>query len=103
VDCPLPAGGAVIHHSRTLHSAGPNGSAQPRLAYVLAFRGPLRESVEFRGYAWNQAKQTAAQKRAQQWRNRGGPAGRLFRKCVLASRQLVLRCWRRAGRCFGGA
>ena len=37
--CPLPPGGAAIHHCRTLHCAGPNASDVPRLAYILAFRG----------------------------------------------------------------
>ena len=35
VACPLPAGGATIHHSRTLHYAGLNRSNAPRRAYIL--------------------------------------------------------------------
>jgi Phytanoyl-CoA dioxygenase (PhyH) len=35
--CELPAAGATIHDGRTLHSAGPNLSAQPRRALVFGF------------------------------------------------------------------
>lgn len=37
---PLPAGGAVVHHIRTLHYAGPNRTAASRSAYTLAFHRP---------------------------------------------------------------
>lgn len=37
VSCPLPAGGATVHHCRTLHHAGPNITEAPRRAYVLGF------------------------------------------------------------------
>ncbi len=33
VPVPVPAGGAVFHHCRTLHSSGPNRSARVRRAY----------------------------------------------------------------------
>ena len=33
VPAPVPAGGAVFHHCRTLHSSGPNRSARVRRAY----------------------------------------------------------------------
>jgi 2-keto-3-deoxy-L-rhamnonate aldolase RhmA len=79
VVCPLPAGGAVMHHCRTLHSAGPNPSESPRCAYILSFRGPVRPNAAFAGYAWNAAKRTAAQERAQAWENRGGVLGRSIR------------------------
>ena len=39
VPCPLEAGGAVVHHWRTLHHAGPNQTDTARFAYILAFRG----------------------------------------------------------------
>jgi hypothetical protein len=35
--CELAAGGATLHDGRTLHAAGPNGSAQPRRALVFGF------------------------------------------------------------------
>jgi len=40
VPCPIPAGGATFHHSRTLHYAGPNTSERPRRAYILVLGGP---------------------------------------------------------------
>jgi len=40
VACPLPAGGATVHHCRTLHYAGPNTSEHPRRAYILVMNGP---------------------------------------------------------------
>ena len=80
--CPLPAGGAVMHHCRTLHSAGPNRSDSPRCAYILSFRGPVRPNAAFAGYAWNAAKRTAAQERAQAWENRGGVLGRASRRAA---------------------
>ncbi len=42
VACPLAAGDATLHGNKTLHYTGPNVSAVPRLAYILAF-----------GYEWN--------------------------------------------------
>jgi len=39
VICPIPAGGATLHHSRTLHYAGPNESDDYRRAWILHF-GP---------------------------------------------------------------
>jgi ectoine hydroxylase-related dioxygenase (phytanoyl-CoA dioxygenase family) len=40
VACPLPAGGATLHHCRTLHYAGPNTSDRPRRAYTLVLSAP---------------------------------------------------------------
>jgi ectoine hydroxylase-related dioxygenase (phytanoyl-CoA dioxygenase family) len=40
VFCPLPAGGATIHTSRTLHYAGPNLSDAPRRAFILDIEYP---------------------------------------------------------------
>ena len=34
VPVPVPAGGAVFHHSRTLHSSGPNTTDKPRRAWA---------------------------------------------------------------------
>ncbi len=70
VPCPLEAGGAVVHHWRTLHHAGPNQTDTARFAYILAFRGPTRPDPSFRGHQWNIEKQTAAQGRAKAWRRR---------------------------------
>ena len=80
--CPLPPGGAALHHCRTLHSAGPNQSDNPRCAYILSFRGPARPDPSFTGYPWNATKRTAAQKRLQAWENRGGAVGRASRRAA---------------------
>jgi ectoine hydroxylase-related dioxygenase (phytanoyl-CoA dioxygenase family) len=80
--CPVPLGGASLHHARTLHGAGANVSAEPRYAYILAFRGPVRPDPSFRGYPWNQEKRTAAQNRKKTWENRGGPVGRASRRLL---------------------
>lgn len=45
VACPVPAGGASIHHCRTLHYAGPNVSDVPRRAFTCIFHAPWRERV----------------------------------------------------------
>jgi Phytanoyl-CoA dioxygenase (PhyH) len=37
VACPLPAGGATFHHSRTLHYTAPNVSDRDRRAYAIEF------------------------------------------------------------------
>jgi ectoine hydroxylase-related dioxygenase (phytanoyl-CoA dioxygenase family) len=79
VPCPLPPGGAAVHHCRTLHSAGANQTEAPRCAYVLAFRGPVRPNPEFHGYPWNAEKRTAAQDRRDSWQNRWGTMGRAVR------------------------
>ena len=92
--CPLPAGGATVHHSRTLHSAGPNHSDIPRRAYILAFRGPSRPNPAFQGYPWNAAKKTAAQLRASRWKNRGGTLGRVARQSVQFMRRCAEKCVR---------
>ena len=42
VAAPLPAGGVVVHDSRTLHGAGPNLSEAPRWSYAAVFRRPGR-------------------------------------------------------------
>jgi ectoine hydroxylase-related dioxygenase (phytanoyl-CoA dioxygenase family) len=60
----MRAGDAVIHHSRTLHSAGANTSDQPRRAYVLGYSVQSRpNSLLTRDYPWNLEKQTARAER----------------------------------------
>jgi ectoine hydroxylase-related dioxygenase (phytanoyl-CoA dioxygenase family) len=98
VNCPLPPGGAAIHHCRTLHGAGPNQSDQPRRAYILAFRGPVRANPEFFGYPWNGEKRTAAQDRRTSWENRGGAVGRAARSTGEAIRRTVRKVRGRVGR-----
>lgn len=52
VACPIPAGGATIHHCRTLHYAGPNRSDIPRRAYILLFRLPPQKRAAVRNFYW---------------------------------------------------
>jgi len=80
VPCPLPPGGATIHHCRTLHHAGANRSKVPRYAYILAFRGPMRPDPAFNGFPWNANKSTPAQARREAWEKRGGVVGRSGRR-----------------------
>ena len=96
--CPLAPGGAAIHHCRTLHAAGENHSSMPRRAYILAFRGPVRPNLEFRGYAWNITKRTAAQERKEAWENRGGALGRTSRRVAATLNQTIKRVRGRVGR-----
>jgi ectoine hydroxylase-related dioxygenase (phytanoyl-CoA dioxygenase family) len=52
VVCPIPAGGATVHHCRTLHYAGPNRSDVPRRAYILIFGVPPRQREATRDFYW---------------------------------------------------
>jgi ectoine hydroxylase-related dioxygenase (phytanoyl-CoA dioxygenase family) len=89
VACPVPAGGAMIHHCRTLHSAGANRSDTPRLAYILAFGVQNAAGVRAEPYSWNLAKRTPAQARADAWVNRGGAIGRKSRAVTASMRKLA--------------
>ena len=65
VAVPVRAGDAVIHLSRTLHSAGVNTSDQPRRAYILGYSVKTRRDRPLtRDYPWNLEKQTAREQRA---------------------------------------
>ncbi|MGC1522429.1 MAG: phytanoyl-CoA dioxygenase family protein [Steroidobacteraceae bacterium] len=65
VAIPMRAGDAVIHLSRTLHSAGVNSSDQPRRAYILGYSVKARRDRVFtRDYPWNLEKHTAREQRA---------------------------------------
>ena len=63
VACPLPAGGCTIHHSRTLHYAGPNLTEIPRRAYILMFTLPPTKRQEVREFPWLTLRQTARETR----------------------------------------
>lgn len=64
VPVPMPAGSGVIHHSRTIHGAGGNGSDQPRRAYILGYAVKTgRRQFMTRDYPWNLEKQTAREQR----------------------------------------
>jgi ectoine hydroxylase-related dioxygenase (phytanoyl-CoA dioxygenase family) len=63
VACPILAGGATIHHCRTVHYAGPNLSDIPRRAYILLFRLPTKKREVIRNFYWTATKQTAREER----------------------------------------
>jgi ectoine hydroxylase-related dioxygenase (phytanoyl-CoA dioxygenase family) len=68
VICPLMAGGATFHPSRTLHYAAANASARPRRALIMSFGAPARPrrelSLPTRRFVWNEIKKTAREERA---------------------------------------
>ena len=43
VPCEIPAGGATVHHCRTVHYGGSNVSTVPRRAMTTIFHGPATE------------------------------------------------------------
>lgn len=63
VACPLPAGGATIHHCRTLHYTGPNRTDKPRRAYILNFAAPTKKREVARDFYWQAMRQTARDER----------------------------------------
>jgi ectoine hydroxylase-related dioxygenase (phytanoyl-CoA dioxygenase family) len=63
VACPIPAGGATVHHSRMLHFTGPNRSDGPRRAYILTFGTPRRQRATPRRFYWQEQQQTRWQER----------------------------------------
>lgn len=69
---PVAAGTCILHAGRTLHSALPNRSDGGRLAYVLAFRGPLLPRREPLLFPWLAGKRTASLERSRYWRRHGG-------------------------------
>ena len=64
VACPLPAGGATFHHSRTLHFTGPNRTDQPRRAYIVGYGTPAKVRTTPRDFYWQTMQQTKWQERA---------------------------------------
>ena len=64
VPCPIPAGAATFHHSRTLHYAGPNHTDQARRAYILGFSREAKKLETPRDFTWNKIKTTARSERA---------------------------------------
>ena len=66
VACPLPAGGATIHHARTMHYTGPNKSDEPRRAYILGYSTEPRKRATPRNHYWNRTKETPREERARQ-------------------------------------
>jgi ectoine hydroxylase-related dioxygenase (phytanoyl-CoA dioxygenase family) len=72
VACEIPAGGCTIHHSRMLHSAGPNVSDRPRMAYIMIFGTPPTPAKTTRAYPWLKKRETLAQAQRRRWMLRGG-------------------------------
>jgi ectoine hydroxylase-related dioxygenase (phytanoyl-CoA dioxygenase family) len=95
--CPLPPGGAAIHHCRTIHGAGQNQTSETRRAYILAFRSAPRPALQRAIYPWLVGKQTPAAARANAWENRGGAIGRAARRIGGLSRELGRKVRRRLG------
>jgi ectoine hydroxylase-related dioxygenase (phytanoyl-CoA dioxygenase family) len=99
--CPLPPGGAAIHHCRTIHGAGENLTAETRRAYILAFRSAPRPAPDREIYPWLMGKHTPAAKRAEAWEHRGGVVGRSARKLGQFARSFAKRLRRRVRRMLG--
>lgn len=66
IACPLPAGGATFHGSRTWHYTGANRSDTDRRAYILSGGLPAKTRSEERRFPWNEIKQTARAEREKQ-------------------------------------
>lgn len=81
--CVLPAGGASVHHSRTLHYAGPNRSAAPRRAYALGFGVRSRALTLREEHAWNRGRMTERERRER--------AGRSAAERLIASIKSVVK------------
>ncbi len=64
VACPLPAGGATFHLSRTLHYTSPNNSDVPRRAYILGFGLQASKRTDNRRFPWNEEKHPPREERA---------------------------------------
>ncbi len=72
VDCPLPAGGCVLHKTRTVHGAGANMTDQPRWAYVLVFGLPPTPNDTGRQFPWQSERFSPRDQRRRAWLWRGG-------------------------------
>ena len=53
IPCPLTAGGATLHHSRTMHYTSPNQSTEPRRAFILTVGTPPQILATPRDFPWN--------------------------------------------------
>jgi ectoine hydroxylase-related dioxygenase (phytanoyl-CoA dioxygenase family) len=80
VSCPLPAGGATVHHGRTLHYASANRTGEARYAYIFVFETPPRPLKEARDLWWLREKESSGRERKRQWRRRGGVLVEAMRK-----------------------
>ncbi|MCC7493074.1 MAG: phytanoyl-CoA dioxygenase family protein [Fimbriimonadaceae bacterium] len=67
VACPLTAGAATFHYSRTFHYAGPNHTGGVRRAHILGFSTPATPRTDGRRFPWNETKQTAREARRREF------------------------------------
>ena len=56
VSCPVPAGGATLHHSYTPHHTPPNKTSEPRRALIAIFATPPTERLEPIQFSWQEDK-----------------------------------------------
>lgn len=59
VACELPAGGATIHHGRTLHYTPPNNSDDYRRAYIVMGSAYEKDRAEPRRFVWQERQRAA--------------------------------------------
>lgn len=62
--CPLAAGGATVHFSRTVHFTGDNQTDAPRRAYIMSFGLPSQPRSDGRTFPWLDSRKTARAERA---------------------------------------
>jgi ectoine hydroxylase-related dioxygenase (phytanoyl-CoA dioxygenase family) len=67
-DAPCRAGGATVHHCRTIHGAYANRSDAPRLAYIFGFGLAARRRAAPRSFPWQDERRLLREDRA---RSRG--------------------------------
>lgn len=79
VHCSLPVGGCTLHHGRTLHGAGPNGTGDARYAYVVHFDTPRTLAHEPRVFEW-QAITSRREEQMQAWRTGPGRLVHYYRR-----------------------
>ena len=82
---PLRRGSVSIHHSRTLHYAGPNMSNHPRNVYSILFAVQKAEPVVPADYPWNIDKPTARLQRQMAYEHRWTSQTRRKIKTLLSS------------------
>jgi ectoine hydroxylase-related dioxygenase (phytanoyl-CoA dioxygenase family) len=65
IACPLAAGGATVHFSRTVHFTGDNRTDAPRRAYIMTFGVAPQPRAEAREFPWLEIQRTARAARAE--------------------------------------
>ncbi len=82
ISCPLPAGGATIHHARMLHFSGPNNTSDARRAYILEYEVPAVKRAVPNNFPWLATRKTKRSKQLNKF------SVRCKNKLVKVSRQL---------------